>query len=359
MPASRNEINEILNAVSGSQDLNEWALVTAVDLTGSGYRRTGARMLVHRGGNWLGAISGGCLEGNALRRARQVMLEAVPQLVTYDTRSDDSAREIGASLGCNGVLQVWIEPVTDLLTARLSQLSAAFLGDETQWFVREFHQKPEENGDCGKDWKWEDQKMAALNIVRREGLQTIYEEGKKRLFAVEKVIPATRLLVFGGGHDARPVTELARQLGWLVTVTDDCAAKAIPARFPAADQVLRIKAEEAAASLQPGPFSAALLLSHNYDYDRKVLQGLLQFDLPYIGILGPKSRFQRLDEELAGRLSARASVYGPVGLDIGGTTPFGIAVSIVAEIQAVMSGRDGTSLRDRQSGIHELEQVLT
>lgn len=359
MSASRNEINEILNTVRRAEDLDQWALVTAVGLEGSGYRRTGARMLVHQKGNWLGAISGGCLEGNALRRARQVMQTGVPQLVTYDTRSDESAKEIGASLGCNGILRVWIEPVTKLLIDTLEQLSAAFLANETQWFARELNEQARNESPTGEKGIWHEKDMALLQWDKREGLQSIYHDGEERLFAVEKVVPAIRLLIFGGGHDARPVTELAKQLGWLVTVTDDCPAKAIPTRFPSADQVIHLKPEMAAKALNPGHFSAALLLSHNFDYDRQILIGLLEFDLPYIGILGPKSRFERLNEELNGRLSETPTVFGPVGLDIGSTTPFGIAVSIVSEIQAIMTGRKGTSLRERNGSIHLRETVLT
>src|SRR5689334_22957592 len=87
------------------------ALATVVRVRGSSYRSPGARMLITDDGRWTGSISGGCLEGDALRKARQVMSDNRAITVTYDTR-DESNQNLGISLGCNGVIDVLIEPVT-------------------------------------------------------------------------------------------------------------------------------------------------------------------------------------------------------------------------------------------------------
>ena len=86
------------------------ALATVVKVRGSSYRSPGARMLITDDGRWVGSISGGCLEGDALRKARQVMMNKVPMTVTYDTR-EESNQNLGIGLGCNGVIDVLIEPV--------------------------------------------------------------------------------------------------------------------------------------------------------------------------------------------------------------------------------------------------------
>src|SRR5689334_15522086 len=86
------------------------ALATVVQVRGSSYRSPGARMLITDDGRWVGSISGGCLEGDALRQARQVMMDKVPLTVTYDTR-EGSNQNLGISLGCNGIIDVLIEPL--------------------------------------------------------------------------------------------------------------------------------------------------------------------------------------------------------------------------------------------------------
>ncbi|MCB9234628.1 MAG: XdhC family protein [Bacteroidia bacterium] len=352
MSASAKEIQNILSFLQDeNRDEAPLALATVVDLQGSGYRRTGARMLIQQNGQWIGAISGGCLEGNALRQARRIMLSGIPELVTYNTLTDESARQTGASLGCNGILRVWIEPITPQVVEYLEELQKAFEGVEEQWFVRKI----------GKDYgplrKWNSPEIQAFDLNQQEGLQ-LEESGKSgEGFAVEKVIPAIRLLIFGGGQDARPLCKLAHEMGWKTTVTDDCAAKALPVRFPEADRVIHLDRETAISQLSPDAFSAAVLISHNFDYDKAILRNLIPLNLSYVGVLGPKNRFQRLCDELELEKSQIDQLFAPVGLDIGAQTPFEIALAVIAEIQAVFSGRAGNSLRQRQASIHARQEI--
>src|ERR1043165_7739220 len=88
------------------------ALATVVKVRGSSYRSPGARMLITDDGRWVGSISGGCLEGDALRKARQVMADKQPITITYDTR-EESNQNLGIGLGCNGIIHVLIEPLDD------------------------------------------------------------------------------------------------------------------------------------------------------------------------------------------------------------------------------------------------------
>jgi xanthine/CO dehydrogenase XdhC/CoxF family maturation factor len=182
------------------------------------------------------------------------------------------------------------------------------------------------------------------------------EKGRAEVF-LEAMNPPLHLIVFGGGYDAVPVTKLAREIGWQVTVTDDCIAHLSPKRFPDADAIVPIDRHEVAQKLSIDAYTAALLISHNYKYDLAVLESLLDTNLRYIGILGPQKRtvkmFNGLNEK--GKLKERdhQRIHGPVGLNIGAETPDEIALSIIAEIQAKFSGRPGNFLKDLEGPIHD------
>ena len=358
--AAFTEIDRILKQLkSQGGDLEGLALATVVQVEGSSYRRTGARMLVQENGKWHGAISGGCLEGNALRRAREVMRTKVPQLVVYDTRTDASAKEIGASLGCRGVIQVWIEPVQEFeAVAHLETLSRAFSLPQPHHFLRVLESKhpkfPPGSFFAAPEHPFTGEIALHEPLI---GLHRIRWERENLAVSVEKIEPRIRLLLFGGGQDVIPVMQLGKQMGWEVTVTDECAAKALPVRFSAADQVIHLKREEAVAALKPDNRTAAVLISHNFGYDKAILKELVDWPAPYIGILGPRKRFVRLDEELDGILDGHGAIHAPVGLDLGGETPFEIALSIISEIQAAFSGRSGGKLKDRSGFIHERNSV--
>lgn len=358
--AAFTEIDRILKQIrSLSGDLEGLALATVVQVEGSSYRRTGARMLIQENGKWHGAISGGCLEGNALRRAREVMRTKVPQLVVYDTRTDESAKEIGASLGCRGVIQVWIEPITEFDALKhLETLAEAFSLPENTYFLRILESSHPDyqpgNFYPATQHPFTGELSSHTPMV---GLHRIRWEGASLSIAVEKIEARIRLLLFGGGQDVIPVMQLGKQMGWEVTVTDECAAKALPMRFAAADQVVHLNREAAVAALQPDNRTAAVLISHNFGYDKAILKELVRWPAPYIGILGPRKRFVRLDEELDGILDGHHAIHAPVGLDLGGETPFEIALAIISEIQAAFSGRSGGKLRDRSGFIHERNSV--
>ena len=342
MAVSNREISNILGIIRENEALHaEMVLATVVDVEGSAYRRTGARMLIQANGKWTGSISGGCLEGNALRRAREVIRLKQPQLVTYDTRNDENAKVLGASLGCNGVIQVWMEPLLDFgAIPFLGALEKALLGEEAVCFAREL-----EGEACGKFRKIDAEAF-------EEGLHEATAAFGRMKTAVEILQPALRLMIFGAGDDARPLCQLAQQMGWRVTVADECKAKTLPVRFPEAEQVLCVERDSALAHLKTNSRTVAVLLSHNYGFDLAILNQLLPLNLPYVGMLGPRKRFDRMDAELGEILAERQEIHAPIGLDIGAQTPFEIALAIVAEIQAKMLEREGGFLKNRKGSIH-------
>ncbi|WP_234737067.1 XdhC family protein [Tellurirhabdus bombi] len=293
------------------------ALATVIGLHGSGYRRPGARMYITDDGQWIGAISGGCLEGDALRKAREVMNSREARIVTYDT-SDPEGENFGIGLGCNGILDVLIQPIDP--------------EDKTN---------PIET----LDQVMQDRQPVTLETPLPNDAGLFVEELK----------PDIQLLVFGAGYDAVPLVRLAKQVGWRVVVTDDCVAHLQPKRFAEADALPAIQRQDIRAQLPIDAYSAAVLISHNYKYDRVVLQELLQTDIPYIGLLGPKKRGDALLADVAEWVDEedQKRLFWPVGLDIGSETPQEIALSIVAEIQTVFRKASAQPLKYKKVPIHQ------
>jgi xanthine/CO dehydrogenase XdhC/CoxF family maturation factor len=176
---------------------------------------------------------------------------------------------------------------------------------------------------------------------------------------LETLVPPVPLIVFGAGHDALPVVELARGLGWQTEVVDPQARPASLSRFAAADRVTLARPEEVGAHVSITPRTLALLMSHNYSHDLELLRFLLASPALYIGVIGPRKRTERMLRELAAGEDAfrpeeadTARLYSPAGLDVGANSPAEIALSIIAEMRAVLDGRHGGMLRERRGSIH-------
>ena len=279
------------------------ALATVVKVRGSSYRSPGARMLITDDGRWVGSISGGCLEGDALRKARQVMMNKEPLTVTYDTR-EESNQNLGIGLGCNGVIDVLIEPVdpTDdnnpiehfesfIHTKQPLVLAVIFSGKNSGQkllmtsggeIIKPFSDN-ESTGLIQVDL------LRLFETKKSEVLNYTINETEVEVF-IELIQPSLRLVIFGGGFDARPVSQLAKSLGWEVVVTDECVAHIAPLFFPDADKLSLCQREFIDHEIDITPYTACVLMSHNYEYDRDVLKKLLRTETPYIGILGPPQK---------------------------------------------------------------------
>ena len=160
-----------------------------------------------------------------------------------------------------------------------------------------------------------------------------------------------RLVVCGTGPDVLPVVRLAIPLGWDVTVIDHRPAdQAHPERLPGARAVHCAEPSRLADLVPLGPRSAAVVMSHHFVRDTEYVGALLGSDAAYVGVLGPRTRTERMLAELTARGAAPAitdRLFNPIGLDVGGDGPEAIALAIVAEVAAVMHGRQGGHLRDR------------
>ncbi|MEO9966690.1 MAG: XdhC/CoxI family protein [Reichenbachiella sp.] len=350
------------------------ALATVVQVKGSSYRSPGARMLMMDNGRWVGSISGGCLEGDALRKARQVILNKTSRTVTYDTSNDDD-NQLGIGLGCNGIIDILIEPIDPedennpisqlksfLEYGNLGVSASIFESDDSELPVGtkiDLNDKNEivSSSMLLKELLANDLTKVAINQKPKvETYKT--ERGNVKIF-LELIQPGIDLLVFGGGFDAQPVTELAHVLGWNVRVTDECVAHLVPINFPKVDQMQSCKREYVQKEIKITPFTAVVLMSHNLKYDEEVLSQIIDSPAPYIGILGPKKRADKLFITLKEKYKIEVTneqldkIHAPIGLDIGAETPDEIAVSIISEIQAKFTNRSGGFIKYRTGPIHQ------
>ncbi len=340
-------------------------LATVVDVQGSSYRLPGARMLIDESGITFGMVSGGCLEADLLERSRRVLRTGDVEVIVYDTRATDDT-VFGLNLGCRGVVRILLEPtdtalfgfLRDRLSSRHGAAvatlveSAGGLRPGTRLMV-------DDRGFVGSGFD-----RTTERAIVEESFLAI-EEGRSRLcrldcgeLFVEYLAPPMPLVVFGAGSDAVPLVRFAKDLGWRVTLVDHRPGMAGRAQFASADEVVVARPESVEMRVPIDARTAAVVMTHNYSHDVHLLELLLRSEARYVGVLGPRARTDRLLEELAQSGTVFDSrelerLHAPVGIDIGAESPEEIALSIVAEIRAVASGRRGGLLRDRVGAIHD------
>lgn len=360
-----NETRSLIEAFDAASLRGErCALATVVSVEGSSYRRPGARMLVCEGGASTGTISAGCLESDVIEHAKRVIWTGEAKLVEYDTASTSDEMAWGLGLGCNGTVRVLVEPVASgsLYVEALRRSCAAPLSVATV-----YQATPAELAPAGarlvidQDGSVRQEKLSGEMAARLENLVRAPSHAgmaSVKVF-IETLLPPVPLVVFGAGQDVLPVVELARGLGWRTEVVDPQARPASLSRFAIADRVTLARPEDVGAQVRITARTMALLMSHNYVHDLALLRFLLASSARYIGVMGPRQRTERMLREVAAGEGAfllagadLARLHSPVGLDIGANGPAEIALSILAEMRAVLEGRSGGLLRERQGSIH-------
>jgi xanthine/CO dehydrogenase XdhC/CoxF family maturation factor len=373
------EIKAIIQAYEqAEQEGKKSALVTVVHLEGSSYRRPGARMLVTDEGEMTGAISGGCLEGDALRKALSVLNQQQSRLVTYDT-SDEEDASIGVQLGCAGVIQVLMEPIDSARANHPVELLKKVVSKRQPYvLVTLFSLEDKKGAQAGTCLLVEadgtvsgDMTDAALKQVVLEDVTACYDQ-KQSAFRnyrsanftitafIEYIEPALALMIIGAGNDVIPLVEMANTLGWEPSVIDGRPTHAKRERFASACQILVSKPEKVLEQLVLDEQTVFVLMTHNYNYDLAMLKALVNTSVSYIGLLGPKKKLDRMlgdlkSEGITLTEEQLSRIYGPVGLEIGAETAEEIALSILAEIRAVRTGSGGNSLRTKLETIHSRE----
>ncbi len=352
------------------------ALATVVNVTGSTYRRPGARMLIAADGQTVGSVSGGCLERDVLNQAQRVLQSNTARVISYDSTSDDDI-VWEFNLGCNGIVDVLIEPLphngkrgllaflADCLEHRRAGIVATVFGVEGRMKAAIGNRLMlSERQSAIHDIADEDLAEAIRRDARRaldSGTPkvAIYEmsAGRAAVF-IEVIHPPVPLVIFGAGHDAVPLVRFAKELGWHVTVIDPRPGYATRQRFSFADRLIVCRPDDVHEHIEIHRGTVAVVMTHHYLHDADLLKLLLPLPLRYLGLLGSKRRTQRLLHEARkeGVLPSESNlnlVYGPIGLDIGADTPEEIALAVAAEIQTVLAGRLGGMLRIREGPLHE------
>ncbi len=328
-------------------------LASVYETAGSTYSKAGTQMLITGDGDFQGLLSGGCLEGDLAERAARVSASGEPDSVTYDLGGADDEL-FGLGVGCDGTMRIFLQPLPRPDYQPFAGVAECLQGDESavlatviesgatvaepgQFVLLDrrgvrhttmggpvltaVHQAAVPHLESGNS--------ATGTVALRDGDVTV-------LFAA--VLPPPRLLVLGAGLDAVPLVDLGARLGWRVTVRDHRPAYLAKGDFRRAESCIEAPAEELAAA-DLARYEAAMVMSHHLATDRTYLRALAESAIPYVGLLGPRRRRQQLLADLgqAGERLARR-LHGPAGLDIGARGAESIALSIVAEIHAVLSG---------------------
>ncbi|UHQ54912.1 MULTISPECIES: XdhC family protein [Microbulbifer] len=328
-----NQLTALLDLWYQHRDDRTWVLGSIYRTAGPCYRKAGAMMLLDDLGRHYGLLSGGCLEADIQRHARQVADSGAAKTLCYDgSDEDDFAFQLG--IGCGGTVHILLQPVrTDNNHLQLGELRECLQQRRPCYFL----QKIPVSGEVGAYVKLsgEDVPSERATVVEHAGgnwLQT-------------PVTPVLHILIVGAGVDARPMAQLFRSQGWQVSLCDPRPANGRPAYFPGC-HCYACPPDELGQHLDLSHIDAAVAMSHNLELDAAALRLLQGQPLRYLGLLGPVSRRDRV-LELAGTTlnqlnrSLGTPLRAPIGLDIGGELPESIALSTCAELHAVLHGGSG------------------
>jgi xanthine dehydrogenase accessory factor len=379
-------------------DEQDGVLATIVSVEGNAYRRPGAKMVFTPDGAGVGSITAGCLEDEVLALASEVIEEGRPRVETYNLIEDDDVWGLG--VGCNGIINVLLEPIHESLRPLVEATRAGenvavltVLPDEAE------KQKPiaKENAVDGQQDSDDTENLSAGHhgYIHPDGtfdIETgsvldgaadsladpasdLLERGKSSVVEVETtdgpikvfvdgIQSSPSLVVFGTGHDVAPVVELARKNDFRVTVVGFRGANATNDRFPHADDVQSASPSDLQNVCEFDDDTYAVVMTHNFVDDRIAVAELLEMPVPYIGLMGPQDRFEEILEAFAdeGRTFDDGELdrlYTPIGLDLGGGSPYQIAHSIIAEVLAVANDRTPQHLSERKGPIHDRISVVS
>ncbi len=335
------ELKEIIGqAVINQQKGLKNVLASVVHLDGSSYRKPGVRMLIGEDLSTIGAVSGGCVEKEIIRRASSVFADGKPKIITYDGRY---------RLGCEGILYILIEPFF-IENTFLKRFSEVIQQRETLKIDSFFQKDDEIFGNFGSQITFSNQETVAFSQDF-----SLDETTEINLFS-QVLVPAFKLLIIGGEHDAVKLCKIASNLGWEIDVITSAKDPKQLADFPGANSVIG-ESPETIQFTDLNENTAIVIMNHSYVQDLKYLVKLANFQPTYIGILGAPKKGERLFNELFEfvpevSVAFLNCIYTPAGLHIGAQTPEEIAISIIAEILAIFREKEPFSLRNLKGKIH-------
>jgi xanthine dehydrogenase accessory factor len=370
-----NDFQEIISRVRRApEDFTEAVVATIVRTVGSSYRGPGARALLEPDGTVTGVLSGGCLEADLLERAKHVRAHQKPDLVTYDTSSPEEIVD-GLGIGCNGKVQILLEPWA--AAEESLRYASTLLEEERRGVVATvFHVRGFPNVSWGARACIDETQAIFRSLLDQNLQQHILARSRSLLNShapvveslqlgveiadvlFEIVSPVPLLCIFGAGPGSAALARMAKALGWRVFLADHRDKASYAHDFDFIDKRVVGDFSVIASSVDLKPSMAAVVMSHNFAADLEYLKILLPSPVHYIGLLGSRSRSAELFAALAKEgipttPSMHERLFNPVGLDIGAEGPEEIALAILSEIRAALSGRSGGFLKNRKGPIHE------
>jgi xanthine/CO dehydrogenase XdhC/CoxF family maturation factor len=360
----RRETERLLDVIRQARAAAEpAALATIVRVTGSAYRREGTRMFVRQDGTYVCSLSGGCLEPAVAETAARVIASGQPVVVSYDL-ADDSIWGLG--IGCSGAVDVLIERLDDDVVTRTwltilersepAVLVTSLSGISGRMVVAGGRVVAGGLSDAVVEPRAIERARDRFRApYPRSGVESIADA---ELF-FEIALPPPDLVIFGAGHDASPVARLAWTLGFAVTVVDVREAFLAPERFPGATLICA-HVSQFADRVKPSAGAFMLVMNHHVERDQECLRFGLDSDAAYVGVLGPRSRYEKLVAGLVAHgytpdSAKLARVHSPVGLSLGAETPDEVAMSIMGEILAIRRGFEGGFLSGSLRSLHRPE----
>jgi xanthine dehydrogenase accessory factor len=364
-------LRDILDQITKWWDSGEtFGLATVVNTFRSAPRDPGAALAVSGGGEVVGSVSGGCVEGAVYELAQEVCESGQPVLQTYGI-SDDTAFDVG--LTCGGIIELFVEPVSRERFPGLGDVAAA-IRDEVPVAVatviagpgavgaRRVIRAGTASGTLGAGDRLDeavDDDVRGMLAQGLTGVRHYGEHGERRLddlsVFVQSFAPPPRMLVFGAIDFAAAVARAGKFLGYRVTVCDARPIFATNARFPDADEVVVDWPHRYLAKTPIDQRTVICVLTHDPKFDVPLLEVALRTPAGYIGAMGSRrthdDRLARLRE--AGLTEDElARLRSPIGLDLGARTPEETAVSVAAELIQLRWGGSGQPLTDTSGRIH-------
>ena len=347
------EFFHLAKKISQNHKNNDFALATVIQVKGSAYRREGTRMVIGTSGNWFGNISGGCLEGDILRKAKNVIQTGKNLLVTYDTRESEN-KEIRVALGCNGIIEILIEPVSKSIIELSNSIINLFENEKSAYLISQIELT---KGEIKVSRKFSEDKPNNFPDTTFENENFCHvEKSEFKINLYEFIGLLRKMVIWGAGPDVLPLAKFSAQLGWKTIIASDIGSSQIMP-IPENVEIVQTYPNNFLEKISLHHNTAVILVSHDYYKDYFVLEKIIRKDVKYIGIMGPNKRGAKMTEELNNSHPDlqidKSKLFYPVGLDIGSDNPVEIALSIVSEVQMIFSKKNAIPLKEKPTRIHD------
>ena len=308
-------IDFLKQAIDEKTDL---VYINVLETQGDAFRKTGATMIVKANGVFTGIVRGGCFEKDIVQCAKDVLSQNTGKYIVHDLRVQENNQDSwGHSIGCNGVIKLWMEPF-------YSVDNYGSLGLALQYALKGQKKTLIRSIDDSRKYSF---------IEKSYKKNSFYDESNN--IFLQNIILPFKLIILGAGPGSESLLQIANILGWQTTICD--TRDSILQTIQSSDEKILLSSLDNLDSLNTDSFDAGVVMSHNLDEDTQYLKELIFSKVPYIGIMGPRKRTQDIIDSIDNMKKAKfldSRLHSPIGLNLGGETPESIALSISSEIES-------------------------